>query len=658
ATGAPLAKRLGFTAVQLPRGGDPAPLRALELGYYLDQPIGKGLLELRDEEWIAVRTAYESTRDPAKLVRPNCFAAPGTVAEAALEAAAETRRAAGPGLRFVAVADEPSTTRHDGPLDTCRCGHCLAAFRTFLAARVGSVDAANELLGTTFRNFADVVPPTVDQIRRRELGDNALPRDLRAYGLWLEFVDSQYAAAVRTIVQAAQREVPTTPVGLTGTQAPAAFGGTDYARWLPALTLVEPYDYGGAGALVQSLAAPGTHRYATLAAPDESQLGNVPLRAFVQARVAAMACSGLAGVVVWNDTAVAAKDGAPTPFGGAVQAALQGLERELDACAGATPMPSSVWLLESQPSVRAWWMLDSAQDGMTWVRRLPSYEALHSTSQNARLGWVRLLQDLGLQPQFVDAGALPERLLRLRPRCLVLPATLALSDRAAQAIEAYVRQGGVVLADHATGLYDETLRRREAGVLDAMFGITARSLLLADQRVREGACTSTGRALPFAEQGLRGELGERGDLADTHVERTIERGRAVYLNFPVVAYPSWRLDPKAIEPAHELRKRVRSVLHAAGVEPECEVRGAGLPTCIERSFLKLRDGRIVLAVRVAAMETPSILQQLAKDGPRAVQIEFLRPVTLRRLDGEVVGQGTTFAARLDPLRALFFEVAR
>ncbi|MEC7726410.1 MAG: hypothetical protein VYD05_12900, partial [Planctomycetota bacterium] len=46
--GPALARRAGFTGVQLGRGGDPAPLRAMGLSFYLDQPIGKGLLELRD----------------------------------------------------------------------------------------------------------------------------------------------------------------------------------------------------------------------------------------------------------------------------------------------------------------------------------------------------------------------------------------------------------------------------------------------------------------------------------------------------------------------------------------------------------------------------------------------------------------------------------
>jgi hypothetical protein len=307
-------------------------------------------------------------------------------------------------------------------------------------------------------------------------------------------------------------------------------------------------------------------------------------------------------------------------------------------------------------------MLDSAADGMTWPRRLSSYESEHSTSQNARLGWIRLLQDLGLQPNFVAEAALPERLLRERPRCLVLPATLALADRTAQAIAAYVRAGGVVIADHSTGLYDVALRRRDAGALDELFGITARSVRWDDLWVREGRATSRERGLPLAEAGLRGQVAEKRNDGDAHVEQTVH-GRAVYLNAPVAAYVSWRLDPKTLEPARELRRRVRSILHVAGVDPLCEVRGERLPTCIERVHLRLRDGREVLAVRVNALDAPAVLQTLAADGLRPAKLELPVACTLRSLGGEPlvgvpVGTGTSFDVRLDAFGALFFEVVR
>lgn len=658
ARGSALARRLGYSAVQLGRGGDPAPVLQAGLGYYLDQPIGKGLLELRDEQWQPVQQAYETTRDAAALRRPGCFLTPGLLARATAEAAAEAVRVRGLGLRFVALADEPSATRHDAPLDTCRCEHCLQAFRTFLAARLGTIDAANAALGTHAASFEQLVPPSTDQVRRRELGDTALPTDLRAFGLWLEFVDGQYAQAVTTIAAAVQAAVPGVPVGLTGLGAPAAFGGNDQARYVPALTLLEPYPIGGAVELARCLAPLHAHLYATLAPPSPAALGDVPLASYVRARLAAMACGGLAGVVVWNDGTVATPAGELTPFGAAVDAAARQLAPALHACAGARLEPSPVWIVESQPSVRAWWMLDSVGDGMTWVRRLASYESTHSTSQNARVGWLQLLQDLGLQPQFVAEATMPERLLRQRPRCVVLPATVALADRTVQALTAYVRAGGVLLADHSTALYDETLLRRPGGALDGLFGIESRSLRWDDLWVKEGRATSRERGLPLAEAALRGATAERREAGDAHVELATGRGRAVYLNAPVAAYPAWRLAKDAVDAARELRRRVRSILHEAGVEPPCEVRGAGLPTLIERTRLRLRDGREVLAIRVHALDDPTILQRLATDGSRPVRVELPVAQRLRPLGGDELPSATSFDLRLDPFGALWLEVLR
>lgn len=654
-----LAPAFGCDAVQLPRGGDPAPLRELGLGYYLDQPIGKGLLELRDEQWLPLVQAYERNRDPSVLVRPQCFATPGLVEKAAAEAASAAQRVRGAGLLFVALADEASATRHDAPLDTCRCAHCAAAFRAFVQRRFATLDAANEALGVRVTGWDDITAPTTDQVRRRELGDTTLPADLRPFALRQEFVDEQFAAAVTAIATVVRTAVPETPIGLTGLQVPGAFGGNDPARLLPTLSLAEPYAIGGAPELARCLLPAHGHRYATLFAPDAAAPAGAPLAALVRAQLAAMAMDGLAGAVVWNDAAVAAADGKATPFGSALRDELARLRPVLDACAGAVVVTDPVWIVESQASVRVWWMLDSAQDGMTWIRRLGSYEREHSTSQAARLGWIRLLQDLGIEPRFVAEGELPELLLRERPRCVVLPAAIALADRTAQALGTFARAGGTVLADHSAAIYDGDLRRREAGGLDDLFGIRERSLLWTDLLVREGRSSSRERGLPLAERALRGRLGDRRDAGDAFLEQGQGRGRAVYLNAPVCCYDRWRLDEGAVEPAHELRRRVRAVLRQAGVDPAFEVRGEGLPTCLLRRTLQLRDGRTVLAMRLNALDAPALLQRLARPGHRQVQVALRGERALRHLGGgPELGAAAQFDVALDPFGALWLEVAK
>lgn len=642
----------GFDAINLSPGLDAAKVRAAGLGFYLDQPAGKGYLELRDRDWEPVRQAYERTRDPAVLIRPTCLRDPAARARVGVAAAAAAAQAAGKGLLFVALADEGSATRHDNPLDVCRCEHCLAAFRAFVAARYASAAELDRAWGTTFGAFERVEPLTTDQVRRRELGGVLLPGNLRPWSDWLAFVDAGFAAAVANLREQVQRELPQVPVGLTGLQPPGAFGGHDYAQLLPGLTLLEPYDLGAAPLLTRSL-APTAEQWSTLMVPT----GDDPeFEAFARARLAQQAALGASGVVFWNEASVFAADGAQKPTGQALQRALRAMRPALDACAGAVPQPSPVWIVESPASTRAWWMHDSQGDGMTWVRRLASYEHEHSTSLAARRSWSHLLGDLGITPQFVDERALPERLLIERPRLLVLPAALALADRACRAIDAYVRQGGVVCADHSAGLYDEHLVLRSAGGLDALFGLTARSLRQADQRIAEGRVLDAPDLR--AELGLQAQVAERRDDTVVFAEARPGRGRTVYLNLGVCAYAQLRLDPAGVDAAVDLRRRVRQVLQSADVEPLCLVRGDGLPTCIHRTLLRARDGRSLLVIQVQALEQPALLRELASKGRRPIQLTFARPVHLRALGGEDFGTGQQFDLQIDVHAGLFLELLR
>jgi hypothetical protein len=517
----------------------------------------------------------------------------------------------------------------------------------------------NEVLGTHYLSFKDAIPVSTDQLRRRELGDRDLPADLRPFAFWLDFVDGQFAGAVQAVRSRVVAAMPDVPVGLTGLAVPGPFGGHDYGRLLAGHTLGEAYDIGGSMELCRSLLPATAHRYATLFPPSEAVLAaKVGVRAYVRARLLSFASQGVAGVVVWNDGTVAAPDGKPTLFGTAVTDTFKKHGAEFDALAGAQVESEDVWLVESHDSVRAWWMIDSAKDGMTWVRRLASYEQKHSTSQAARIGWIRVLQDLGLQPHFELVATLPLRLLQEQPKCVVLPATIALSDRVIQALNVYVRNGGTLLADHSTAIYTDRLKRREAGGLDRLFGIEGRSLSWNDLLVREGRSSSRETGLPIAERELRGDLGQQESQADTFLERSVGRGRTCYLNSPVCEYPVWRLDEGEFLRARALRRRVRAALRLARVSPPCEVVAKGLPTCIERVPLRLRDGRHVIAVRINALERPSLLRQLAKDGPVTVELIFPRKFHIRELNGKDHGVAASCSVQLDPFGAVFLEVKR
>ena len=124
----------------------------------------------------------------------------------------------------------------------------------------------------------------------------------------------------------------------------------------------------------------------------------------------------------------------------------------------------------SQASMRTEWMLARRADKTPWVNRNSSTERKDSTFLRLRESWCRLLEDLGLQYNFVAYGQIEDGELTKRGyRVLVLPHSTSLSDGEARAIRAFVQQGGTVIADSVPGVFNEHSRKLDRPLLADMF---------------------------------------------------------------------------------------------------------------------------------------------------------------------------------------------
>ena len=237
---------------------------------------------------------------------------------------------------------------------------------------------------------------------------------------------------------------------------------------------------------------------------------------------------------------------------------------------------------------------------------------------------------------------------------------IALSDRAVESIAGYVRGGGLLVADHGPAFYDEQLVRRPQPALDELFALSGRSYALRDRLVHEGRPAAAARlrsGAAAAEVGIAGGVAEPVAGFRVHIENVHGRGKAIYLNLAVCEYAAVRLDPERHRTARDLRVRLRRILFEASIAPPLTVRGAGLPTCIERLVLRARDGRRLLAVRLNALDDPGRMQEIGERGPRPVELRFPEPVGLVDLTtGRDLGVAAKFETVLDPWRALLFEV--
>ena len=644
-------RHMGFTAVSVSGDQNAAIPARHGLRFYRDQIVGKGVLELRDHEWKKSWSAYQGSRDPADLVRPACLSDAATFDRLASELQDKLDPALPHRPLAVSVGDEISSTRHANPLDFCFAPTCLIAFRKFLLRKHGMIEEVNQAWGTDFTRMEEVVPFTADRIRARELRAAGLPRNLMPWSDHREFMDERLAHAVEYVTDLVTRRAPGLRVGLTGIQPPSAYGGHDYARLLPMSTFFEAYDIGGARDLAMSFAPADALQMATLFPPGEKR----PLD-FVRARCHEFLAHGMGGVIVWSAGGAFGASGHPSGFGRELATVFKELEGVKGAFSGARIERSPVWIVESQASVRAHWMLDSAADGDTWIRRLSSYERSHSTSLKTRESWVLLLEDLGLQGRFVASSGLGAKLSRSPPRLLVLPAQLALSDEVAAAVRDYVRAGGVAVADHGLGYYDEQLVLRDRPVLDGMFGLQRAGSWGRRRHVLQGKAMGPRLrgGVGIAEGAINADLGEPADGNVVQIEHFHGRGQAFYLNLAVCEYVDMRLDPGRSEAATDLRMRLRHVLDEAGVRPPVMVRAPGMPTCIERMMLRAVDGRRLLAIRMNALNDPAMAVAIGKRGSRSVELTFPKRVAITdMLTGRSQSMNHQFEMELDPWRALF-----
>lgn len=679
---AAIAERLrasGVTAVSVDQDEDPAAMRALGLRFYLDHAAGKGTLHLRKKTFEAARKVWLDERDanPLRvLCRPRPLLDEVVLARASGLVDARARRAAKAGALMISLDDEISTTSFTAPIDWCFAPSSLASFRRLLAARYGDLDGLAASWGMRFKSWDQVLPPTTDQVRQEAFLTD-WPRNLCAWNDHREFMDIELARALRRLAQSARVAAPGLPVGFEGGQPPAAFGGYDWSRLLPIVDWVEPYNLGGLRELVRSWKTPSQLHFETIFPEKDATLAPRAI-----SKLWAAYAHGLSGVILWSAGKFLDAKGQLTGFGRLLAPELRKLaDPRARLLVGARPYPGDVVVLESQPSVRLHWMLDSRGDAETWPARLSSYERENSTSYATRHSWVRLLQDLGYPFRFVRPADLSkERMGGTRsPKVLVLPSTLALSDRDCARVRAFAKAGGLVLADETPARYDERLRLRDRPRLDDFFGLRR---VRAQRRLSGGKLFSSSLRLPtgvgVCETGLAPEgvtvarlatapekradargLEAIGDARDgaswCQFERSVGRGRACLLNLAVFEYAKQRLRPEYALRCRDLRRRLRALFDAAGVSELCLVRIEGYPTILERQIFE-KDGRQMLVIRANCHEDPDLFRTLAARGPQKMTIVLPMAARLRDLfTGEAVGRaGRRIEATLDPLRGAYF----
>jgi len=406
------------------------------------------------------------------------------------------------------LGDEISSGFFSDPFDFDYSPVMLKGFREWLKKSYGDLARLNRQWGTRYSDWEQVVPFTTDETKilnfpvyktrflkldpgkggrgRFEIGwDEKHVPGKENFSSWSDFRtfnDMVFSHALAGLHDTVSKHDPGIPAGVLGGQAPSAFGGWDYWKIMNAVTWLEAYDIGQSKEIIRSFNT----------ALDKP----VPVvrTLFSGGNTAKWALwyyllHGDSGTIIWNlfqgDQAYLTPEHEPTPR------ALDLAEtfKQLGTGVGklfvtSEPVKNTIAVYQSQRSVQAHWMLDSETDGSTWIRRFGSWEAGHSSIHLSNTAWGKLLEDCGLQYNYLPSELIAsDYLLKAGYKVLIMPKTIAMGSQETQAVKRFVKNGGLVIADTMTATMDGRCRRLGSGQLDDMFGISR-----PDMGIREGYC--------------------------------------------------------------------------------------------------------------------------------------------------------------------------
>lgn len=503
-------RRLGITSTSDPQWNFPLTVSM--------HPPGFGVYWFRRHPYLERKRLYQETGGRKYLARVPCIHSD----EFRRPVAQALRKGIPPILKYSPlayyIADESSITCYEDAFDLCWSDATLAAFRAWLRRQYRTLEALNAEWDTSFRTWDEVMPVTWDEAQRR---GNPAP--------WVDhrlFMNRTLASAFAYARDVARRVDPEGLVTVSGTQLPGSHNGCDWWEIDKIIEYLQPYDVGGQLEMHRSfnpaMIQTGFTGYSLFGPPLEHQVWH---RFFHNHRGAS---------IFWGYTLVdpdlklnAQGRSFEKVFGElrgeGICRTIAGLRREHDGIAVHFSMASG----------HVWWIQDGklTYEGMEYGQRTsPSFgRFIHN-----REGWTQVLEDIGYQYNYLAYEQLEKgELTRRGHRVLVLPGSIALSDKEVARIRAFVRAGGLLIADARPGLTDEHGKRRERGALDDLFAAA-----------RHG------------------------------------KGRAVLLERWLDGYPGVRLKADG----EELRALVRGLLRGARLRPRARVEGeAGEhPVAVER----------------------------------------------------------------------------
>jgi Beta-galactosidase len=420
---------------------------------------GFGIYWYRQEAYVERKAEFAKTKDTKYVRREISLESPAFEAgiREQLDKALRPMAPLKPMASY--LADESSLTFYGDAFDVDWSPESLAGFRKWLQNEYRSLESLNETWGTTFGNWDDVLPMTTEQAQKR--GNFAPWADHR------EYMEKEFVKAFAKASDLVHQIDPDGRASISGTQVPTAHNGCDWYDIDQKVDYIQPYSDGDQDAM-HYLFRPG------LTITGFTGYGLVGEKAqYEQWQRLFFGHSGAS--LFWHYTLLN-PDLTMSEQGKALAAAFGRIQSGIGRVfLNSTVHEDGVAIHFSMASRRGAWITDGKiASGLGNAEKTSKNFAELERRQH---GWVQKLEHDGVQFRFVSTPQIESGMLD-RYRVLILPYSIALSDKETQEIERFMQRGGIVYGDDQTGRMDAHCRWRKKAVWsDAIKGF-----------VRSGPC--------------------------------------------------------------------------------------------------------------------------------------------------------------------------
>ena len=462
---------------------------------------------------------YAKTKDKHYLHRNPCFHNPEHVAAFRKNIAKKVRTLVKFSPASFDCGDEVSLTLWGSAFDFCFSDHTLKAFREWLKTRYGSLADLNREWRTSFNSWDEVTPSTTEEIKK-------LASASRTYASWADhrrFMEITFCGAAKIVKDVIRECGADIPLDMSGTQQPNAYSGMDMWLLSKYIDIAAAYTSNHLVDIIGSFGRP-------LVKPWHGYGNDGPGVKFrVWKEAFSLKNYGISYYHTYNFL---------HPDYTLPRQVRELLEYTQDLRDGGARLLRELY---EQPEVLIHYSHSSIHAAVI-EGRYPEFLA-------ARNLWCQLLYDMHIPFRFVAYEEIENGELDRNPaKILILPESTAISSQEAEAIQRFVRNGGLLIGDRMTAIMNEHCTLQKRGLLDDVFGLDVMDTKLCgnlDVSVNGQKITiSAGSA-----QGKNPLLSGKAGFLNAY-----GKGKALYLNFLWSQYTSMRLLADKISTANAFKQ--------------------------------------------------------------------------------------------------------